>query len=100
MIARHKETLVALGLPVDTFKEMVTSETVGVTKPEEKGFRYIMDKTGLPPEAHMMIGDREAVDFAPAKKLGMHTCLVWSEEKSKIADITLPTVYEVADILK
>jgi FMN phosphatase YigB (HAD superfamily) len=45
-----------------------------------------------------MIGDREAVDLVPAKAVGMHTCLVWSEIKSTIADITLPDVYRVADI--
>ena len=95
----HIETLAALGVPPDTFEEIVTSETVGVTKPDDKGFRYIMKKTGLPPSAHLMIGDRELVDLAPAKKLGMHTCLVWSETKSAFADVVLPTVYDVATVL-
>ncbi len=95
MIGRHRETLEVLGIPPDTFEAMVTSETVGVTKPDTKGFRYILNKTGLPPDAHMMIGDREAVDLVPAKALGMHTCLVWSTRKSKIADVTLPDVYTI-----
>ncbi len=99
MIARHKETLVMLGVPPETFEEMVTSETVRVTKPSEAGFRYILSKTKLPPADHLMIGDREAVDLAPAKKLGMKTCLVWSDTSSVIADATLPTVYDVANIL-
>ena len=59
-----------------------------------------MKKTGLPPEAHLMIGDRELVDLAPAKNLGMHTCLVWSDKKSTIADATLLTVYDVAAMLQ
>jgi len=96
VIAKHKETLKVLGIPADTFEEFVTAETVGVTKPDPAGFLYIMKKTGLPPNAHLMIGDRELVDIAPAKKLGMHTCLVWSDKKSEIADVTLPTVYDVA----
>jgi putative hydrolase of the HAD superfamily len=96
VIAKQKETLQVLGIPVDTFEEFVTAETVGVTKPDPAGFLYIMKKTGLPPNAHLMIGDRELVDVVPAKNLGMHTCLVWSETKSAIADITLPTVYDVA----
>jgi len=99
VIAKHKETLDVLGIPVDTFQEIVTAETVGVTKPDPAGFLYIMKKTGLPAAAHMMIGDRELVDIAPAKKLGMHTCLVWSHTPSVIADVTLPTVYDVARIL-
>lgn len=99
VIARHKETLAVLGLSPDIFEEYVTSQTVGFTKPHEAGFRYILDRTQLPPETHLMIGDRETVDLAPAKKLGMKTCLVWSEKTSDIADSTIPTVYDVDRIL-
>lgn len=97
--AMLKKVLPVLGIPVSTFKEIVTSEIVGVTKPDPKGFLYIMNKTGLPPAAHLMIGDREMVDIAPAKALGMHTCLVWSGTKSTIADVTLPTVYDVSRMI-
>lgn len=96
VIARYKETLVTLGVPVSMFEEIVTSETVGVTKPDEKGFLYIMKKTGLPPSEHLMIGDREAVDLVPAKALGMKTCLVWSDQKSAVANITIPSIYDLA----
>lgn len=96
---RHKETLAVLGLPADTFEEMVTSETVGVTKPNEAGFRYILEKTQFSPRQHLMIGDRETVDLVPAKKLGMRTCLVWSKDRSQIADVTLPTVYDLGKIV-
>lgn len=88
-----------LGVSPTMFVEVVTSEVVGVTKPDPAGFRYIMQKTGLPSEAHCMIGDREAVDLAPAKALGMKTCLVWSETKSDIADITLSNVYDIVNIV-
>lgn len=87
-----------LGLEPAFFKEIVTSETVGENKPSEVGFRYILHQTGLPPEAHLMIGDREEVDLVPAKSLGMKTCLVWNSVKSNVADITLPTVYDVGKI--
>lgn len=96
---RLEETLTVLGLPASTFMEIVTSERSGENKPSDKGFRYIVNKTGLPPAAHLMIGDREAVDLVPAKNLGMRTCLVWSDEKSTVADLTLPTVYALADVL-
>lgn len=93
------ESLLVLGLSENQFAEIVTSEIVGVNKPEPKGFLYIVEKTGLPTAAHMMVGDREVVDLVPAKTLGMHTCLVWSDKKSIIADITLETVYEVANVI-
>jgi len=96
---RLKETLAILGVPKETFTEIITSEQAGENKPSDRGFRYIMQKTGVPPTAHLMIGDREAVDLVPAKRLGMHTCLVWSKEKSTIADVTLSTVYKLPEIL-
>lgn len=98
VIARHKETLKVLGVPSETFELMVTSEVVGFTKPHPEGFQYILNYTKLPPPAHLMIGDREKVDLEPAKKLGMKTCLVWSDKKSTIADVTLSNVYQVATL--
>lgn len=94
-----RETLVVLGVPVETFVEIVTSETVGVNKPNEAGYRYIMEKTGLPAVAHMMIGDREIVDLQTAKALGMRTCLVWNPQTTETPDIALPTVYDLSDLL-
>ena len=91
--------LALLGVPKDNFEEIVTSEIVGETKPSDKGFRYVLDKTGLPAESHVMIGDRELVDLVPAKTLGIKTCLVWSDTVSAIADVTLPSVYECVNML-
>jgi HAD superfamily hydrolase (TIGR01549 family) len=100
VIQKHIEALAVLGLSPETFELMVTSEVVGETKPNERGYRYILTHTKLPAPEHLMIGDREAVDLIPAKKLGMKTCLVWSNEKSTVADVTLPTVYDVPTILE
>lgn len=96
---RIAETLAVLGIPKETFEAIITSEIVGVNKPHEKGFRYILEKTQLPPATHLMIGDRQGVDLAPAKALGMKTCLVWSKTKSVVADITIPSVYTVSEVL-
>lgn len=88
-----------LGLTVNIFAGIVTSEIVGETKPGTKGFQYILERSGQPAGNHLMVGDREDVDLVPAKKLGMHTCLVWSNTPSAIADMTLPTVYEISGVL-
>lgn len=99
VIRRHKETLKVLGVPANTFELYVTSEVVGKTKPHPDGFQYVLNYTRLLPREHLMIGDRELVDLVPAKKLGMKTCLVWSEKKSTIADVTIPTVYDITGVL-
>ena len=100
IIAKTLETIEVLGLEPKIFKTIVTSEIVGVNKPDPLGFKYILKSTKLSPEKHLMIGDREKVDLEPAKKLGMKTCLVWTKTKSQVADITLPILYELADILR
>jgi putative hydrolase of the HAD superfamily len=93
------ETLAVLGLPKERFEAIVTSELVGVNKPNEKGYQYILQQTQQPPETHMMIGDREVVDLDTAKKLGMKTCYVWSTKPSMLADITVDTVYDLSSVL-
>ena len=99
IIAKHKETLPVLGISPDTFELFVTSEIVGKTKPSPDGFQYILNYTKLPADQHLMIGDRDLVDLAPAQALGMHTCLVWSNTPGPHADITLPTTYDIASVL-
>lgn len=91
-----------LGVSPSVFREIVTSEIVGETKPGTKGFTYIIGKTGLPPEAHLMIGDREAVDLVPAKSVGMRTCLVrWGATKPQTGsvDSVIEDIYAVPDLL-
>jgi len=99
IIAKHKETLPVLGIPPETFELYVTSEIVGHTKPSPDGFRYILNYTGLPAGAHLMIGDRDSVDLAPARHLGMRTCLVWSDTPGAHADITIGTTYDIQKYL-
>ena len=95
-----EDTLATLGLKKEIFTDIVTSEIVGENKPSKKGFLYILNTTKLAPPQHLMIGDREHVDIQPAKEIGLKTCLVFSDTPGKIADITLPTVYEVAKVVK
>lgn len=97
----------AKGIGIDGFfEEIVTSEVVGANKPDPAGFLYIMKKTGLPPDQYLMVGDREAVDLIPAKKLGMHTCLVtWGEGFSELpktgesVDVSISSVYDLPKAL-
>lgn len=93
------ETLVKLGLNPDLFEDIVTSEVVGETKPSPKGFVFILNQTGLPPDTHLMLGDRELIDLEPAWKLGMRTCLVWQDKPGVYTDAAIPTIYRLTDLL-
>jgi HAD superfamily hydrolase (TIGR01549 family) len=97
VIEQATKAIDTLGLSPTQFKEIVTSEQTGVNKPDPAGFLYILKKTAKPASSHLMVGDRDEVDIEPAKRLGIKTCFVWGE--SSVADTSLPTVYEIADIL-
>jgi HAD superfamily hydrolase (TIGR01549 family) len=98
VIEQTKKAICTLGLLPEQFTEIVTSEQTGVNKPNPAGFLYIMNITGQRASEHVMIGDRDLVDIEPAKKLGMKTCFVWGE--SQIADVSIPTVYDVPEIIE
>ncbi len=92
------KALQQMGLGEKIFTRIITPEDTQVLKPDLVGFKYVLEHTGEPAEAHLMIGDRVSTDVIPAKKVGMHTCLVWPTEPGDAADITLPTVYDVGSL--
>lgn len=88
----------ALCVPKETFEAIITSEDVKNPKPHTEPLEKMLELTGAKPEDCVYIGDRDETDIIPAKQLGMKTILVWG--KSEIADISLPSVYEVVKVLK
>jgi len=92
-----QKKLKRLGLNDRIFEKLFTNaDMFGVLKPDPKPFLAVLEYTKLPAAVHLFIGDREKTDLEPAKALGMRTCLVWGE--STLADISLSTVYEVAQL--
>ena len=90
------KTLEILGIPEATFDCIVTSEMVGVNKPNSGGYEFIEIHTGLPREAHLMIGDREEVDLVTAKNRGWKTCLVHTDPVIGGWNSVLSSVYDIA----
>tara|TARA_B100000900_G_C20580478_1_gene717309 strand:+ start:613 stop:1305 length:693 start_codon:yes stop_codon:yes gene_type:complete len=54
------------------FEQVVTSEQVGVKKPNPEIFRYALVKAFCKPNESIMIGDDLPVDILGAKAMGMH----------------------------
>ena len=54
------------------FEQIVTSEQVGVKKPNPEIFRYALVKAFCKPDESIMIGDDLPVDILGAKAMGMH----------------------------
>ena len=53
------------------FNEIITSEKVGVKKPNPKIFEYALDITGAVNDESVMIGDNFEADILGAKNMGM-----------------------------
>jgi HAD superfamily hydrolase (TIGR01509 family) len=52
------------------------SDSLGISKPDERIFRWAVDRAGTTAEQVIMVGDRIDNDIAPAKKLGMATAWI------------------------
>lgn len=87
------EKISLLGLKKTVFQKMIFGMEIRITKPNPNLFRRALKLFNFPPSSFLMIGDSEDKDIIPAKKIGMKTCLVWA--KSKVADISLKTVYDI-----
>jgi len=68
------DKLIRLGIAL-YFEDVFVSEKIGSEK-SVKFYRKVLKKIGAKPSECMMIGDREDMDIAPAKKSGMYTIRV------------------------
>ena len=55
------------------FDKIITSEEVGVKKPNPKIFHFALEKSNAKVEESIMIGDNFEADILGAKNIGMHT---------------------------
>jgi len=85
-----------IGINKRVFSEIVLAYEVGA-KPDPASFLKTLEMAKCKPEEFLYIGDRDSTDILGAQSVGMHTCLVWG--KSKVADVSLPTVYEVENLI-
>lgn len=70
-------TLEVVKIDPNWFTYIVSGDDVKARKPEPDGFYVIKDKSGVPAENILYVGDRVKVDILPAKQLGLQTCLVY-----------------------
>jgi putative hydrolase of the HAD superfamily len=68
------------------FSAIITSEEIGVEKPNELAFSSAMESLNLSPEQCLMIGDSLENDIIPAIKFGMSA--IWSKEFISDAETT------------
>jgi len=70
-------TLKVIDIDSNWFSNIVTGDDVPKRKPALDGFHIIIDKSRLPAENILYVGDRVKVDITPANKIGMQSCLLY-----------------------
>lgn len=74
------------------FSEVITSETVGCTKPDKRIFQHALACTGVKAEACLMIGDSLEADILGAKNMGIDQVFFNPERKKHAQHVT----YEIS----
>jgi putative hydrolase of the HAD superfamily len=72
------KTLKVINVNVKWFTYLITGDEVPERKPDLHGFQLAVEKSKLPAEQILYVGDRVNADVRPAKSVGMQTCLVYS----------------------
>lgn len=88
--------LTAVGLSPEQFWPFVSTYEFGYLKPDPAPFLRAIEDAGVKPGESVYIGDSVENDIMGAKGVGMKTILAWSENKE--ADLSIPTIYDLAKI--
>jgi HAD superfamily hydrolase (TIGR01549 family) len=93
-IARSLETI---NVDPAWFTHILSGDDVPERKPAPDGFQAMIKLTAVPAGHILYVGDRVDADIKPAKKLGIQTCLMWSE--SGEADVSLSHFQDLLSLL-
>ena len=80
------------------FDKIITSEAVGVKKPNPKIFEYALQQAGAKIKESVMIGDNWEADIMGAKDFGMKVIFCNFENQS--VDASIPSVKNLEEIKK
>ena len=77
------------------FKYIITNKDIAYPKPHQEGYKKLVEYSHLKPDQILYVGDRINADIIPAKKIGLQTALVWSEQEKTEADYTFSHVGDI-----
>lgn len=95
---RIPKLLALLDIPVEDFTHILGGDDIKERKPALDGFRLMIEKSNLPADQILYVGDRVDVDIKPAKAVGMKSCLVYS--KSPEADYSFDSFDELMSLVQ
>jgi HAD superfamily hydrolase (TIGR01549 family) len=92
------ELLELLKIPPEVFTHIITGDQLRERKPSPDGFLLAIQKSDLPPEQILYVGDRVGGEILPAKKLGIKTCLLYA--RSDEADYCFERFADILNIFE
>ncbi len=93
-----KKMLPALGIDTEWFTNILGPDEVKKPKPALDGFHLLIERSGIPPEEILFVGDSLVKEIRPAKSLGIQAGLIWSE--SPEADYSFKNFGEILEVIK
>ena len=80
------------------FDQIITSESVGVKKPNPKVFEFAMDSAKAKASTSVMIGDNWEADIMGARNVGMQ--VIYCNFENQSVDESIPSVTSLLEIKK
>ena len=95
-LANVQKTLSVVNVNAEWFTHILSGDDIQNRKPALDGFRVMIEKSGVPAEQILYVGDRVDVDIKPADAVGMLSCLVYGQ--SDEADYSFDTFGQLLTI--
>lgn len=97
-LSNASKTLEVVGIDMSWFTHVVSGDDIANRKPALDGFHLMIERSGIPAEQILYVGDRVGVDIVPAKAVGMLACLVYSQ--SPEADYSFNSMSEILQLFQ
>lgn len=91
--------LTARGLG-ELFKVVVCSSDLGVRKPDERAFKYVLDRVEVSPRETVFVGDSLEADIEGAKRVGMTAIWVRGGREGGISNLEYPPDHVIKTVLE
>ena len=93
-----KKMLPSLGIDPAWFTHILGPDEVKKPKPALDGFHLLIERSGIPSEEILFVGDSLVKEIRPAMTLGIQTGLIWSE--SPEADYCFENFKEILTLVQ
>ena len=92
-----QKTFGVINIDQSWFTHIISGNDIKNRKPHLEGFKLMIDKSNLPPENILFVGDRIKVEIVPANEVGIQSGLIYG--KSELADYNFENFSDILSII-